>query len=93
MRYKYGTNDSYTNFKGKNVTAKELASIIKRDVDYGKWNLYEGGQEESTTAHCRYQRNGFLYHEQLLIFGSKDEFKRLENLIKEFITVKPRVFN
>ena len=93
MRYKYGTTDSYSNFKGKTVTAKELASIIKRDVDYGKWNLYEGGKSNSTIAHCRYKRNGFVYHEQLLIFGSKDEFKRLENLIKDFIKVNPRVFN
>ena len=93
MRYKYGTNDSYTNFKGKNVTAKELASIIKRDVEVGKWNIYEGGRNNSTTAHCRYQRKGFIYHEQLLIYGKPKEFKQLETLIKDFIEVKPRQYN
>ena len=93
MRYKYGTSDSYTTFKGKNVTVPELASIIKRDVEVGKWNLYEGGEEESTTAHCKYQRNGFQYHEQLLIYGSKKEFQRLESLIREFIKVNPRQYN
>jgi len=93
MRYKYGTKDSYTTFRGKTVTAKELASIIKRDVEYGKWNIYEGGETNSVTAHCRYQRNGFQYHEQLLIYGNKKEFKQLEELIDDFIFVNPRKFN
>ena len=93
MRYIYGTNDSYTETHGTTVTAKQLASIIKKDVEYGKWNLYEGGKSGSSTAHCRYQRNGFVYHSHLLIYGSEAEFKQLESLISEFIEVKPRQYN
>lgn len=92
MRYIYGTNDSYTATKGKTVTAKQLASIIKKDVDFGKWNVYEGGEVNSCTAHCRYSKKGFVYHSHLLIFGSKREFKKLESLIKGFIQVNPRKF-
>jgi len=93
MRYIYGTNDSYTTTRGTTVTAKQLASIIKRDVDYGKWNIYEGGETNSRTAVCRYKRNGFIYHEHLMIFGNKKEFQQLETLIKEFIKVIPRKFH
>lgn len=93
MRYVYGTNDSYSRIKGRTITAKQLASIIKRDVDYGKWNIYEGGQEDSSTAVCRYKRNGFTFHSQIMIYGNKKEFKKLEKLIKDFIEVIPRQFN
>lgn len=92
MRYIYGTNDSYSTTKGKTVTVKQLASIIKKDVDYGKWNKYEGGEVNNRTAHCRYSKKGFVYHSHLLIFGSKAEFKKLEELIKNFIDVTPRKF-
>lgn len=90
MRYSYGTNDSFTN-GSRTASVKQLASIIKRDVDYGKWNIYEGGETNTRTAKCRYKRNGFIYHEHLLIYGTADEFRRLEGLIKDFITVIPRV--
>lgn len=93
MRYVYGTNDSYNNAKGRTVTAKQLASIIQRDVEFGKWNIYEGGETESQTAQCRYKRNGFVYHEQLIIYGNKKEFKQLETLLKGIIEVIPRKFN
>ena len=92
MRYVYGTDDSYNQTKGRTITAKQLASIIKRDVDYGKWNIYEGGETNSRSACCRYKRNGFIYHENLLIYGSEKEFKKLETLIKDFIEVIPRKF-
>ena len=92
MRYKYGSKDCYTRFRGKDCSVTELASIIKRDVEYGKWNTYEGGEVDSIDAHCRYQRNGFQYHEQLLIYGNKKEFKQLEELIDDFIFVNPRKF-
>ena len=92
MRYYYGTNDSYHNGDGRTVTAKQLASIIKRDVDYGKWNKYEGGKENTRTAHCRYMRKGFVYHSQLMIFGKQSEFEELEKLITPFIDVTPRQF-
>ena len=93
MRYKYGTNDSYSGFRGRTVTPTELASIIKRDVDYGKWNIYEGGKQDSTTAHCKYQTEHFTYHERILIYGTKKEFKELEKLIDDFIFVNPRRYN
>ena len=91
MRYSYGTNDSFTN-GSRTASVKQLASIIKRDVDYGKWNIYEGGETHNYTAKCRYKRNGFIYHEHLLICGTKREFKELEKLIAPFIEVVPRRF-
>lgn len=92
MRYKYGTSDSYTKFRGKTVNPSELAEIIKEDVGCGKWNKYEGGKANSTTAHCRYERKGFVYHNRLLIYGNKKEFTELEKLIDDFIYVEPRIF-
>lgn len=92
MRYIYGTDDSYSTTRGKRVTAKQLASIIKRDVDVGKWNHYYGGETDSRTAKCTYKKRGFVYHEQMLIYGTRKEFERLESLIKPFIEVKPRKF-
>ena len=91
MRYSYGTNDSYTT-NSRSVSVPQLASIIKRDVEYGKWNIYEGGRENSVTAHCRYQKKGFAFHSHLLIYGKKEEFKRLEKLIQDYIKVIPRKF-
>lgn len=92
MRYSYGTNDSYNPNRGRTITAKQLASIIKRDVNYGKWNIYEGGREDSSTATCRYKAKGFEFHSYLLIFGKESEFKELEQLIKPIIEVIPRQF-
>ena len=92
MRYVYGTNDSHLNSKGRTIPVKQLASLIKRDVDFGKWNLYEGGEPNSVTAHCKYKRKGFIHHELLLIYGNEKEFKKLEQIIKDFIEVKPRKF-
>ena len=93
MRYIYGTNDSFSTTKGTIVTAKQLASIIKKDVEFGKWNRYEGGRVNSVTAHCRYKKNGYAFHSHLLIYGSKREFKVLENIIKDFIEVIPRQYS
>ena len=91
MRYSYGTNDSYSNSRGRTVTAKQLASIIKRDVDYGKWNLYDGGRTNSVTASCRYSRKGFIYHGRLFIYGTKREFQQLEKLLQKIdIEIIPR---
>jgi len=93
MRYIYGTNDSFTTGKGTYCSPVQMANIIKRDVDFGKWNIYEGGETNTRTAHCRYKRNGFIHHQQLLIFGDEREFKELEQLICEIIEVIPRKFN
>ena len=94
VRYVYGTNDSYSVTKGKTVTAKQLASIIKRDVNVGKWNQYNGGKTDSITAHCRYARKGFVYHERVFIYGTQKEFQKLEKLLQKIdIEVIPRKFN
>lgn len=91
MRYSYGTNDSFTE-GSRTASVKQVASLIKRDVEYGKWNIYEGGEANTRTAKCRYKRNGFVYHSHLLLWGKEEEFKRLESLIKDFIDVTPRKF-
>ena len=93
MRYIYGTDDSYTTVKGTVATARQLATIIKRDVELGNWNLYDGGKSNTRTAKCRYSKKGFSYHSHLLIYGDKGEFALLEALIKDFIEVIPRDFN
>lgn len=93
MRYYYGTNDSFYQGKGRTATAKQIASIIKRDVEYGKWNLYEGGEENCSIASCRYQRKGFIFHRRLFIKGQPREFKELESLLEGVIDVIPRQYN
>ena len=95
MRYSYGTNDSYSETRGRTITAKQLASIIKRDVGYGKWNVYDGGRTNSVTASCRYSRRGFVYHNRLFIYGTKKEFQVLEKLISKIkdIEVIPREYD
>ena len=93
MRYYYGTDDSYYRGKGRSVTVKQLASIIKRDVEFGKWNHYYGGRTNDITASCSYKRKGFVYHSRLFIYGKQDEFEELEKLITSFIEVTPRKFN
>lgn len=93
MRYVYGTDDSYSTTRGVKCNVSQMASIIQRDVEFGKWNIYEGGETNNRTAHCRYKRNGFVYHGLLLIFGNEKEFKQLEELIKGVIEVIPRKFN
>lgn len=92
MRYYYGTNDSYHIGAGRTASAKQIASIIKRDVEVGKWNKYEGGRENTREAHCRYAKKGYIFHSQLMIFGKQSEFKELEKLIAPFIDVTPRQF-
>lgn len=93
MRYSYGTNDSYNPRRGRTISVPQLASIIKRDVEYGKWNKYEGGKEDTSTASCKYHKKGFIYHERLFIYGTAKEFQQLEKLIQDFIEVIPRKFN
>lgn len=92
MRYFYTTNDSFYIGKGRTVTVKQLASIIKRDVDYGKWNIYDGGEPHSRSATCTYQKNGYIYHNMLVIMGKQEEFEKLEKMIKDYIKVIPRIF-
>ena len=89
MRYYYGIVAKFINSEGRNVTAKQLASIIKKDVKFGKWNLYTGGAEDSV-ADISYHNGDFTYHEHLFITGKPKEFQELERLIKPFIEVIPR---
>lgn len=95
MKYKYGTNDSYSNSSGRTATAKQIASLIKRDVEYGKWNKYDGGKEGSYIASCEYYRRGFVHHERLYIYGKRDEFDELEKLIQKIDNLKviPRKYD
>lgn len=90
MRYKYGVNDNPTE-SSRTATAKQIASIIKRDVDYGKWNTYKGGNKKHP-ATVSYENKSFNFHTKMFLFGKESEFKELENLIKDFITVTPRQF-
>lgn len=46
----------YTTSNGTVATARQLATIIKRDVELGKWNLYDGGKSNTRTAKCRYSK-------------------------------------
>lgn len=85
MRYYYGTSDSYHQGGMSKATPQELSEIIRDDVESGKWNRYYGGQIHNIDATCSYRRPGFIYHGRLFIFGTKEEFKELEKLIKPFI--------
>lgn len=91
MRYSYNIKDDYDPKRGRTISVPQLASIIKRDVEYGKWNQYNGGDEKHS-ANCNYTSGNFQYHEKLYIFGTPKEFQQLEKLIKEFISVVPRIF-
>lgn len=93
MRYYYGTSDSYHEGAGRTASVKQVASIIQRDVEFGKWNIYEGGKQDSTLAKCRYKKNGFIFHSVLIIQGQKKEFKELEKLIQDIVEVIPRQYN
>lgn len=95
MKYKYGTNDSYSNSCGRTATAKQIASIIKRDVEYGKWNKYDGGKQDNYIASCEYSRKGFIHHERLYIYGKRAEFDELEKLIHDVDNLKviPRKYD
>lgn len=89
MRYVYGIAGNYSNSKGRTVTVKQLASIIKRDVEYGKWNIYRRRKNNDEPAHCKYERNGFTHHEELMIYGNQKEFETLEKLITGVIKILP----
>lgn len=92
MRYYYGTIDKFIEEKGRTVTAKQLASIIKRDVDVGKWNIFNGGKQDAS-ADCSYIKGNFTHHEHLYIIGNNKEFQELEQLIEPIIKVIPRQSN
>lgn len=92
MRYSYGIKEGYDPKRGRTISIPQLASIIKRDVEYGKWNNYHGGVEGKSAANCSYSTGNFTYHEKLYVYGTEKEFQQLEKLIREFIEVTPRVF-
>lgn len=39
MRYSYNIKDDYDPKRGRTISVPQLASIIKRDVEYGKWTI------------------------------------------------------
>ena len=67
MKYIYGTDASYSTTKPPEATVDEIINIIKDDVEKGKWNTYFGGRVDSITAHCKFHRTGFIYHDELRI--------------------------
>lgn len=92
MKYYYGNVDKFIDNDGKTATAKQIASLIKRDVNYGKWNIFNGGSETSI-AEVSYKKGSFTHHEHMFITGRAKEFKELEKLIKPFIEVIPRQYS
>lgn len=90
MKYKY---DVVQKFRGDGIVVKapQLIDLIKRDVSRGKWNIYEGG-DENHTAKISYKGNGWEYGEHIFITGSQREIQYFENQIKDFIKVIPRKF-
>jgi len=92
MRYSYGIKEGYDPKRGRTISVPQLASIIKRDVEYGKWNKYEGGLEGKSAASCSYSNGNFQYHEKLYIYGTEKEFTHLEQLIRGILRVIPRQF-
>ena len=91
MKCQYGTDDS-TSTTFTETTVSELINIIKNDVENGKWNIYDGGKVDSVTAHCRFQKTGYVYHDQLRIYGTESQFKKLEHELSKFMKVIPRKF-
>lgn len=92
MRYYYGVLDKFIEEKGRTATAKQIASLIKRDVEFGKWNIFNGGKKD-TSANCSYIKGNFTYHKHLFITGKAVEFQELEQLIEPIIEVIPRKFS
>ena len=92
MQYKYGVTDKFNGGEGIIVKAPQLIDLIKRDVNQGKWNLYEGG-DKSHTAKVSYKGKNWEYGEHLFIIGSKNEIKFLESKIRKFIEVIPRKYS
>ena len=92
MRYKYDVI-SKTKEKGVIIKAPKLASLIKKEVSLGKWNIYDGGVDGKNTAKLSYKGKNWEYGEHMFIYGSKKEFEHLEQLISKWVKVNPRIFN
>ena len=91
MRYKYGVINKVLNHDCTIVRAPALADIIKRDVNVGKWNIYEGGDKEHAVQ-VSFKGSSWVHSEHMFIWGSESEIKHLEQLISGFIKVIPRKF-
>lgn len=89
MKYNYGVVDKP---EGRIIKAPALIDLLKRDVQQGKWNIYEGGTDGENTAKISYKGNGWEYGEHIFIKGSKRELRFFESKIREFMEVIPRVF-
>ena len=90
MQYKYGVIDN--GLDGIIVKAAQLIDLIKRDVNRGKWNVYDGGDNKHT-AKISYKGKNWEYGEHIYIRGSENEFKYLEQELSKFMEVNPRQFN
>lgn len=83
----------YITSNGTVATARQLATIIKRDVKLGKWNFIrwrknqiQGLQSADTV------KKASTYHSHMLIYGDRGEFTLLEALIKDYREVIPREY-
>lgn len=92
MRFSVGNDDCCGFGRIETVSVDDLVEIIKSDVADGKWNCYDGGRINSIEAVCRFDRKGVINHNRLFIFGSKNEFKSLEEQLDGVLTVIPRDF-
>ena len=91
MQYKYGVTDKFTNGEGILIKAPQLISLIKRDVQRGKWNIYRGGDKKHT-AKISYKGKNWEYGEHIYIIGTQREIQHLENKLKQFLKVIPRKY-
>lgn len=91
MKYKYAVTSKVVDKTAIPTTVPELASLIKRDVSVGKWNIYNGGNKENPVK-ISFQTPNWTYGEHLFIFGSKREIQFLEKLLDDVLPVIPRKF-
>jgi hypothetical protein len=91
MKYKYGVVGKSTCKDGIIVKAPALISLLKKEVDSGKWNIYEGG-DDNHPAKISFKGKSFEYGEHMFVYGSEREIRFFEEAISKFIKVIPRVF-
>lgn len=90
MRYNYGVVPNFKNATLMKVP--QFLSLLKKDISQGKWNIYEGG-DENHLAKISYKGKSFEYGEHIFIKGSERELKFLEEKLSKILKVIPRKFN
>ncbi len=92
MKFYYGTNDSLFMGRKESISVEGLVEIIKKDVEDGKWNVYDGGRVNSVTATCRWSERARVTNDRLFIEGSRNEIQSLEKQLDGVLTVIPREY-